>query len=115
MYSFGVSVPPSKYGSYGFQKRAENPAQSIYSKRIEAKKKKKDYTPLVTAGLIIASAVLAYKGKDQISTVLTHAKKFLSEKGAKAANKFPNIASGLKSFKTAFANGKNAILHPLKK
>ena len=114
MYSFGLRAPHSKYGSYGFQKRAEkntqdNPQRKVYTP------KKKNYTAVTTIGLVIASAVLAYKGKDKISNVLVHAKKFISEKGGKLSKKFPNISAGVKSFGTALNNGKNAILHPFKK
>ncbi len=114
MYSFGVSAPPSKYGSYGFQKRAEKNAQTNPQRKVYTSKKK-DYTAITTIGLVIVSAILAYKGKDKISKVLEHAKKFISDKGGKLSKQFPNISAGFKSFGTAIKNGKNAILHPFKK
>ncbi len=114
MYSFGVTAPHSKYGSYGFQKRADKNAQTNPERKIYTPKKK-NYTTITTIGLVVASAILAYKGKDKISNVIVQAKKFISKTGGKLSKQFPNISAGFKSFGTAIKNGKNAILHPFKK
>ena len=112
--TFGLTVPNSKYGSYGLRKRAEKKLNTPI-KTVTNTKKEKTYSALATAGLVLATAVLVYKGKGQISKAIGHIKSNLSKAGASASKSFPNLSAGIKSLGKAFKNGIHAITHPFKK
>lgn len=112
--TFGLSVPNSKYGSYGLRKRAEMNLNTP-KRTVTNTKKEKTYGALATAGLVLATAVLVYKGKGQISKAIEHIKSYLSQAGASASKSFPNLSAGIGSLGKALKNGIHAITHPFKK